>query len=174
MSKTMKLGEYEIKIHPEKLYQVFHEEITGERLLKLSFLHITDWLDQKVLKNEIELWSRIPVMFHPKVFRSLMQEDDASIYWGLDIHEQLKVFRRELHKYGEKDNKKRQMAREIDLADPTIRKKKYRLTNSLVDKGYDRETAMKAIASLIGEHGTGVMGLKSAEIMKMVDELLIN
>ena len=167
------LGDYTVKINEEQTYEVFHLEMTGKKLAKESFLHIADWLDFKILKNEIETWQRVPIMFHVKVYRDLHQNQESSIYWGLQPHEQIKIFRRELLKWDDSEEQKRRMTKDIDLNDPTIKKKRYRLLNSLVEKGYPRETASKAIKSLIEQHGSGVLGEASKTIMKMVDELLI-
>ncbi len=170
---NIELGKYTASIDPDRIYQVFHEEMSGKKLAKQSFLHIVDWLDFKILKNEIETWGRVPIIFHVKVYRDLHTNQENSIYWGMPPDEQLMVFRREMLKWDVEEIRKRRMTKEIDLNDETIKKKRYRLLNKLVEKGYPREKASTAIKSLIEQHGTGVMGESSKDIMKMVDDLLI-
>ncbi len=167
------LGKYVAKINPERNYEVFHEEMSGKKLAKQSFLHLVDWLDFKILKNEIETWGRVPILFHVKVYRDIHKNQEASIYWGIPPDEQLMVFKREMVKWDVEENRKRRMTKEIDLNDETIKKKRYRLLNKLVESGYPRERASQAVKTLIGQHGSGVMGEPSKDIIKMVDDLLI-
>ena len=168
-SNILKFGRYEVEIRPEGEYDYLDEIILGKDILKMDFKHIKDWLDQKVISIELTLWNRIPTCYHPAVHMSLLKEQEESPYWGIDIYDQLKVFKRMQHKYTAEKLREEEMKEEIDLSTPSMYNKMTKVRNKLVDLLFiDRAIASDYLTEIIEKFGTGIMRYRVPEIAKKI------
>jgi len=170
---TVTVGNYSVDLDPKKDYMLYGAPISVRQLVKEDFSHIKERLDQRLLIQSLRIWNNVPVMFHAKVLKSLHVEQENSIYYNKTQEEMAIVFRRD--KTSDRADKKEQVQlnKDVDLTDQVVLNRKYRCTNKLVDMGYDRTIVMEMFETIFEEQGTGIMGLKPARIIEILDERLI-
>ena len=169
MENVLILGRHFAVIRPNAEYDYLDEVISGAELLKMDFSHLTHWLDHKILTIEIELWNRVPTCYHSEVHRSLIDEQEESPYWGIDIYDQLKVYKRMQHKYTAEKIRDREMQQEVDITTDGMRVKLTRLRAKLVDTLFiDRAIASDYVDEAIAHFGTGLMNYRIPEIVRKI------
>lgn len=171
MENCIILGNHFAVIKPNAEYDYLDKTITGAEILKMDFSHITNWVDQKTITIEMEVWNRIPVCYHPEVHRSLMDEQEESPYWGIDIYDQLKIFKRMQHKYTAEKLREEEMKREVDLTTQVMYNKKTKIRNKLVDTLFiDRAIASDYLDEIIEKFGSGIMNYRVPEIVRKITD----
>jgi hypothetical protein len=136
-----------LSIIDSKIYTVYDKEIYGDELRKMDFSHIKDWLDIKILQTEVELWSRVPIFYHPDVQASLKEFEEDSPYWGID-YQAITVKHRRLTKTKGLDKPELTFEEHLHLANilPTpdkVRRQnvRRRVKETLIGMGYPKKTA---------------------------------
>ncbi len=169
LENVLILGRHFVNVRPNQSYDYLGDTILGSELLKMDFKHITYWIDQKILTTEIGRWFRIPVCYHPEVHASLLDEQEESPYWGIDIYDQMKVFKRMRHKYTAEKLRAKEMMAEVDLTQPAMRNKLTNTRNKIVNELYiEREIAAQYLRECIEHFGTGLMNYRVPEIVKKI------
>lgn len=164
------IGHRTIKLDHDVKYNVYGEEKSAEEVYEMDFEHL-NWLDQRVVAQSIVINEEISILFHPTVTMSLEEEIEGSPYWEKTRFEAQAIFRRLSSKEpSEKSQKQsRAMLKKVDMKDPNVTQKKFRVVNKLVSRGYDRPDAKDYMDATIEKHGTGIMNLKLDEICDYVD-----
>lgn len=164
------VGNRVVELDPDVKYLVYGEEISAAEVADMDFEHL-NWLDQRVVAQSIRVNHEVSILFHPVVTSSLEEEIENSPYWEKDRFEALTAFRRLQQKSpdSKEEKQKRQMLKEVDLKDPKIVQKRFRIVNQLVARGYERPDAMEYLTAVVEQKGSGVMNLKPPEICDLVD-----
>jgi len=168
-NNTIQLGRYVAKIIPDADYDYLDEVIKGKDILKMDFSHVTDWVDQKTLSIELNLWNQIPVMYNYDVLKSLTDFQEESPYAGLDPHGQMKVYKRLKIKYNEDQRREDEYAKPLDdIGDPSIRVKLTRLREKVFETTFDRGLAARYVEEYLEFRGNGIMRARVPEIARLI------
>jgi hypothetical protein len=85
---------YAVTIVMDYDYYYMGNYISAKEVLELDFSHLTDWIDVKSLQLSIDLFNKIPVMFHHDIHTDLSKHKDVSVYFNKSEDEKLLYWRR--------------------------------------------------------------------------------
>jgi hypothetical protein len=171
--KTIILDEGMVTLDPDLTYQVYGEKISADALSKIDFSHL-NWLDQKMLLQDIEIKQEVIMLYHPIIVASIFKDEEASEYWGKNHFECLTLFKRNALKVKVDRTLDRKLSKTVELNNPHIRMTKTRAIDGLVKLGYDRATAKLNMADFLAEKGIKYLNLTPSELVKHVDEYTLN
>tara|TARA_R100001377_G_C3124270_1_gene87048 strand:- start:119 stop:580 length:462 start_codon:yes stop_codon:yes gene_type:complete len=143
--------------------------LTGQELAEMDFNYITDWIDAKLLKIDIELWQRVSIFHNPDVFKSLAEQEEQSPYHGKDIYDCLVIYKRLRGNISEQKKLDEKMSNPCDMKKQTMRTKKLRLKRSLRQKLFiSDELAIMHIDDAILKLGTCMFNHTVKNMVNMI------
>jgi hypothetical protein len=164
-------GRHFAVINPEGIYDYLDGTITGAQVLKMDFSFITDWFDQKLLCIDLKLWNRIPPCYHPEVFASLRDEQEESPYWGIDIYDQLKVYKRLKRNYETDALAIKALSKPFDITTRSGRNKLSLLRKSIAKHFYiETFAASKLLKLYMAQTDTSFLNHPRKQILIKLEE----
>jgi hypothetical protein len=147
------------------------KDISGKELATMDFSFITDWVDAKILKIDIELWQKVAIFHNPDVFKSLEKHAEHSNYWGKDEYACLTIHKRLVGNVTEQERLDKLMAKPCDMTKPTMHNKKSKLKKALKKELFIGDAlAASIIKSCIDELGTCIFNYNIPTMVKRIIE----